>query len=173
MFALLAICLSLCPHPKLVEESVNNQLQENYAEKMLHLQCSDEAMFDELFFYVCPKFITHPHPTMASPSSTLTRYGVTANYVPTQQFFHSPLCDFCTIFCCKGGNPHLSIFISPCCVMNPGNVIFLFSFFLCCYSDTLEYGHHLEAVKDAYRLQLKLFLSEVANSSFLLAFEAS
>jgi hypothetical protein len=57
--------------------------------------------------------------------------------------------------------------------MNPGNVIFLFSFFLCCYSDTLEYGHHLEAVQDAYRLHLKLFLSEVANGSFSLAFEAS
>jgi hypothetical protein len=62
MYAFLVICLSLCPHPKLVEESVNNQLQENYAEKMLHMQCSDEAMFDELFFYACPKFITpSPH----------------------------------------------------------------------------------------------------------------
>lgn len=67
MFALLAICLSLCPHPKVVEESVNNQLHENYAEKMLHLQCSDEAMFDKLFFYVCPKFITPSPPNYGKP----------------------------------------------------------------------------------------------------------
>jgi hypothetical protein len=124
------------------------------------------------FSMPAPSSSPHPHPTMASPSSTLTRYGVTANYVPTHSsFIHH--CDFCTIFCYKGENLHLSIFVSPCCVMNPGNVIFLFSFFLCCYSDTLEYGHHLEAVQDAYRLQLKLFLSEVANGSFFLAFEAS
>jgi len=99
MYALLAICLSLCPHPELVEESVNNQLHENYAEKMLHMQCSDEAMFDELFFYACPKFITPSPPN----------YG-------------KPLINF---------------------------------------------------NQDAYRLHLKLFLSEVANGSFFLAFEAS
>ncbi len=67
MCALLAICLSLCPHPKLVEESVNNQLQENRAEKMLHMQCSDEAMFEELFFYACPKFITPSPPNYGKP----------------------------------------------------------------------------------------------------------
>jgi hypothetical protein len=67
MYALLAICLSLCPHPELVEESVNNQLHENYAEKMLHMQCSDEAMFDELFFYACPKFITPSPPNYGKP----------------------------------------------------------------------------------------------------------
>jgi hypothetical protein len=67
MYALLAICLSLCPHPKLAEESVYNQLQENYAEKMLHMQCSEEAMFDELFFYACPKFITPSPPNYGKP----------------------------------------------------------------------------------------------------------
>ncbi len=43
------------------------------------------------FSMPAPSSSPHPHPTMASPSSTLTRYGVTANYVPTQQFFHSSL----------------------------------------------------------------------------------
>jgi hypothetical protein len=61
MYALLAICLSLCPHPILVEESVNNQLQENYAEKMLHMQCSDEAMFEGMCFLfpnmLCRQFL--------------------------------------------------------------------------------------------------------------------
>ncbi len=49
----------------------------------------------------------------------------------------------------------------------PRKFLFLFSFFLCCYSNTLEYGHHLEAVQDAYRLQLKLFLSEVQQQQLL------
>jgi translation initiation factor 3 subunit L len=84
MYALLAICLSLCPHPKLVEESVNNQLQENYAEKMLHMQCSDEAICLMNYFSMpAPSSSPHPHTNMASPSSTSTRYGATANYVPT------------------------------------------------------------------------------------------
>lgn len=67
MYALLAICLSLCPHPKLVEENVNNQLREKYAEKMLRMQRSDEAMFDELFSYACPKFITPSPPNYDEP----------------------------------------------------------------------------------------------------------
>lgn len=67
MYALLAICLSLCPHPKLVEENVNNRLREKYAEKMLRMQRSDEAMFDELFSYACPKFITPSPPNYDEP----------------------------------------------------------------------------------------------------------
>ncbi|CAK9204550.1 unnamed protein product [Sphagnum troendelagicum] len=67
MYALLAISLSLCPHPKLVDENVNNQLREKYAEKMLRMQHSDEAMFDELFSYACPKFITPAPPNYDEP----------------------------------------------------------------------------------------------------------
>ncbi|KAJ7556493.1 hypothetical protein O6H91_05G085900 [Diphasiastrum complanatum] len=62
MYALLAICLSLCPHGKLVEENVNNQLREKYADKMQRMQRSDEALFDELFSFACPKFITPAPP---------------------------------------------------------------------------------------------------------------
>jgi translation initiation factor 3 subunit L len=61
MYALLAICLSLCPHPKLVEENVNNLLREKYAEKMLRMQPSEEAIFDELFFLFMPQ-VYHPIP---------------------------------------------------------------------------------------------------------------
>ncbi|KAI7755207.1 hypothetical protein M8C21_005558, partial [Ambrosia artemisiifolia] len=35
MYALLAICLSLCPQHKLVDETVNSQLREKYGEKIL------------------------------------------------------------------------------------------------------------------------------------------
>jgi translation initiation factor 3 subunit L len=92
MYALLAISLSFYPHPKLVEENVNNQLLEKYAKKMLCMQHNDEAMFDELFSYACPKFITPTppqlHPTIMSPLSTLTKYGVLVNHVLNHKFFH-------------------------------------------------------------------------------------
>eukprot|EP01018_Ginkgo_biloba_P001413 Gb_07559 [translate_table: standard] len=67
MYALLAICLSLCPQVKLVEENVNNQLREKYGEKMLRMQRSDEALYDELFSYACPKFITPSAPNYDEP----------------------------------------------------------------------------------------------------------
>eukprot|EP00245_Coleochaete_scutata_P009099 TRINITY_DN292_c0_g2_i1.p1 TRINITY_DN292_c0_g2~~TRINITY_DN292_c0_g2_i1.p1 ORF type:complete len:533 (-),score=111.36 TRINITY_DN292_c0_g2_i1:296-1894(-) len=62
IFALLAITLTLCPQVKLVEENVNNQLREKMGEKMQRLQRWDEATFDELFSYACPKFITPAPP---------------------------------------------------------------------------------------------------------------
>eukprot|EP00252_Welwitschia_mirabilis_P004000 TRINITY_DN1412_c0_g1_i1.p1 TRINITY_DN1412_c0_g1~~TRINITY_DN1412_c0_g1_i1.p1 ORF type:complete len:528 (+),score=66.80 TRINITY_DN1412_c0_g1_i1:200-1783(+) len=67
MYALLAICLSLCPHVKLVEENVNNQLREKYGEKMVRMQRGDEAVYDELFSYACPKFITPSVPNYEEP----------------------------------------------------------------------------------------------------------
>jgi translation initiation factor 3 subunit L len=67
MYALLAICLSLSPHGKLVEENVNNQLREKYADKMLRMQRSDETVCDELFSYACPKFITPSPPNYDEP----------------------------------------------------------------------------------------------------------
>lgn len=67
MYALLAICLSLCPQGKLVEENVNSQLREKHAEKMLRMQRSDEAVYDELFSFACPKFITPSAPNYDEP----------------------------------------------------------------------------------------------------------
>eukprot|EP00270_Netrium_digitus_P006937 TRINITY_DN2000_c0_g1_i1.p1 TRINITY_DN2000_c0_g1~~TRINITY_DN2000_c0_g1_i1.p1 ORF type:complete len:535 (-),score=145.97 TRINITY_DN2000_c0_g1_i1:198-1802(-) len=67
MYALLAICLSLCPHTKLVEESVNVQLREKNGEKMQRMQRGDETAYDELFSYACPKFITPAPPDYDAP----------------------------------------------------------------------------------------------------------
>ncbi|KAJ6818376.1 uncharacterized protein M6B38_405585 [Iris pallida] len=67
MYALLAICLSLCPQTKLIEENVSTQLKEKYNDKMLKMQrCDDEAftVYDELFSYACPKFITPSAPAL-------------------------------------------------------------------------------------------------------------
>ncbi|GBG84560.1 hypothetical protein CBR_g38842 [Chara braunii] len=67
MCALLAICLSLCPQAKLVEENIHNQLREKLGEKMLRMQRCDEATYDELFSYACPKFITPSAPNFDEP----------------------------------------------------------------------------------------------------------
>lgn len=70
MYALLAISLSLCPQVKLVEETVNSQLREKYGEKMARMQRYDDeafALYDELFSYACPKFITPSAPSFEEP----------------------------------------------------------------------------------------------------------
>ncbi|KAL0323841.1 UNVERIFIED_CONTAM: 8-hydroxygeraniol oxidoreductase [Sesamum calycinum] len=62
--------LSLCPQVKLVEETVNSQLREKYGEKMLRMQRYDDeafALYDELFSYACPKFITPAPPSYEEP----------------------------------------------------------------------------------------------------------
>lgn len=45
-----------------MEENVNSQLREKQGEKMLRMQRNDEAVFDELFSFACPKFITPSPP---------------------------------------------------------------------------------------------------------------
>ncbi|XP_047306769.1 eukaryotic translation initiation factor 3 subunit L [Impatiens glandulifera] len=70
MYALLTVSLSLCPQVKLVDETVNSQLREKYGEKMLRMQRYDEeafALYDELFSYACPKFITPSTPSFEEP----------------------------------------------------------------------------------------------------------
>ncbi|KAI3877731.1 hypothetical protein MKW98_020212 [Papaver atlanticum] len=70
MYALLALSLSLCPQVKLVAEDVNTQLREKYGEKMMRMQRYDDeayALYDELFSYACPKFITPSAPTFDEP----------------------------------------------------------------------------------------------------------
>ncbi|EPS61195.1 hypothetical protein M569_13603, partial [Genlisea aurea] len=70
MYALLAICLSLCPQGNLVDEIVNTQLREKYGEKMTRMQRYDDeafALYDELFSFACPKFITPSPPSFEEP----------------------------------------------------------------------------------------------------------
>eukprot|EP01118_Nematostelium_gracile_P019298 TRINITY_DN8905_c0_g1_i1.p1 TRINITY_DN8905_c0_g1~~TRINITY_DN8905_c0_g1_i1.p1 ORF type:complete len:493 (+),score=96.24 TRINITY_DN8905_c0_g1_i1:95-1573(+) len=55
MYGLLAICLSL--GPQRVDENVNTLLREKHGDKMIKMQRGDEAAFEELFNYACPKFV--------------------------------------------------------------------------------------------------------------------
>ncbi|XP_051129923.1 uncharacterized protein LOC127250602 [Andrographis paniculata] len=70
MYGLLAICLSLCPQLDLVDETVNTQLREKYGEKMIRMQKNDDdsfSLYDEIFSYACPKFITPSGPSYEEP----------------------------------------------------------------------------------------------------------
>ncbi|XVE53718.1 hypothetical protein DITRI_Ditri03aG0025000 [Diplodiscus trichospermus] len=51
MYALLAICLSLCPQVKLVEETVNSQLWEKYGEKMARMRRYDDEALQSMMSF--------------------------------------------------------------------------------------------------------------------------
>ncbi|XP_078428998.1 RNA polymerase I-associated factor PAF67 [Wolffia australiana] len=88
MYALLAICLSLCPQTKLVDESVLSQLKEKYNDKMLRMQRFDDeayGIYDELFSYACPKFITPSAPVYDEP---LTNYNQDAYRLQLKLFLY-------------------------------------------------------------------------------------
>lgn len=67
-----------------MDENVNNQLREKQGEKMLRMQRNDEAIYDDLFSFACPKFITPSPPNYDEP---LMNY----NQVETEQLFKSYL----------------------------------------------------------------------------------
>lgn len=94
MYALLAVCLLLCPQVKLVDEMVHAQLREKYGEKMLRMQRYDDeafSIYDELFSYACPKFIT--------PSAPSFEELVNYNQVTSRALFPSfCICSF--VFLC-------------------------------------------------------------------------
>uniref|UniRef100_A0A286Y4W8 PCI domain-containing protein n=1 Tax=Cavia porcellus TaxID=10141 RepID=A0A286Y4W8_CAVPO len=56
MHALLAIALTM--YPMWIEESIHLQLREKYGDKMLRMQEGDPQVYEELFSYSCPKFLS-------------------------------------------------------------------------------------------------------------------
>uniref|UniRef100_A0A8C0SXY6 PCI domain-containing protein n=1 Tax=Canis lupus familiaris TaxID=9615 RepID=A0A8C0SXY6_CANLF len=56
MHALLAIALTM--YPMRIDESIHLQLREKYGDKMLHMQKGDPQVYEELFSYSCPKFLS-------------------------------------------------------------------------------------------------------------------
>jgi len=63
MYALLAICISLCPQR--VDENVHATLRDKFGDKMQKMQRGEEPVFEELFAYACPKFINPASPPYA------------------------------------------------------------------------------------------------------------
>jgi len=68
MFALLAITAALCPASLAdLNETVLNLLQDKYGEKRQRMVLGDTGVYDELFSYACPKFITASPPNFDAP----------------------------------------------------------------------------------------------------------
>ncbi|KAM3351899.1 hypothetical protein ACQJBY_023646 [Aegilops geniculata] len=68
MYALLAICLSLCPQNNLVAEDVSTELKGKYGTEMEKMLRGDgQAHYDELFSLACPKFIAAWPPVLKEP----------------------------------------------------------------------------------------------------------
>ncbi|XP_076931877.1 uncharacterized protein LOC143597181 [Bidens hawaiensis] len=70
MYALLAICLSLCPQLQLIDENVNSRLMEKYGEKLARMQRYDDesiALYRELLSYAWPTFSTPFAPNSGEP----------------------------------------------------------------------------------------------------------
>ncbi|XP_076923889.1 uncharacterized protein LOC143586172 [Bidens hawaiensis] len=68
MYALLAICFSLCPQLQLIDENVYSRLMEKYGEKLARMQRSnDAALYRELLSYAWPTFSTPFAPNSGGP----------------------------------------------------------------------------------------------------------
>jgi translation initiation factor 3 subunit L len=69
LYALVAVCLSICPASvKFLDEGCAQVLREKYNDKMVKMAAGEVALYDELFSYACPKFITPCPPSFEDPS---------------------------------------------------------------------------------------------------------
>mmetsp|Transcript_35179 Transcript_35179/g.89048 ORF Transcript_35179/g.89048 Transcript_35179/m.89048 type:complete len:519 (-) Transcript_35179:279-1835(-) len=75
MYALLACVCALCPvAAKALDENVATQLRERNGEKMGRMARGDLPVYDELFSYACPKFITPAIDISASTNTSQAAY---------------------------------------------------------------------------------------------------
>lgn len=58
MYALLAVCIALCPTR--LDENVHSQLREKHGEQLYKMQKGEEALgiYADLFQFACPKFVS-------------------------------------------------------------------------------------------------------------------
>merc|ERR550539_355313 len=63
MYALLLLCVSLCP--RTIDESLDRYIRDKHGDKQHRLQRGDELCFEELFSYACPKFVSAALPADA------------------------------------------------------------------------------------------------------------
>ena len=58
-----------------VDEAVNSQLKERFQEKMTRLQKGEKKMFEDMFAYACPKFISPIPPDYDSLPENYNKVG--------------------------------------------------------------------------------------------------
>ncbi|KAG0296198.1 hypothetical protein BGZ96_009993 [Linnemannia gamsii] len=81
MYALLTMCVTLCPTR--LDENIHSQLREKYAEQSNKLTKPEEALqvFEELFLFACPKFISPNGPNLDDPEvMNLTPFDPVQHY---------------------------------------------------------------------------------------------
>ncbi|KAJ1569964.1 Eukaryotic translation initiation factor 3 subunit L, partial [Nowakowskiella sp. JEL0078] len=74
MYAMLAMCLALSPQR--IDENVQTLLKEKYGEQLTKMQKGEEGVpvFEELFSFACPKFISPVPPSFDSVPADTTKY---------------------------------------------------------------------------------------------------
>jgi len=73
MFALLAICLAICPQR--VEENIHTLLRDKYSDKMQRIQKGDTTAIEELFNSGCPKFVSPCPPNFNAQENDKSGYS--------------------------------------------------------------------------------------------------
>jgi len=68
MFNLLMLCLALSPQH--IDESLEKTIKDRFMDKQLRLQRGEHAIFEELFSYSCPKFVSPAPPNYDSLDTT-------------------------------------------------------------------------------------------------------
>ena len=58
-----------------VDEAVNSQLKERFQDKMTRLQKGEKKMFEDMFAYACPKFISPIPPDYDSLPENYNKVG--------------------------------------------------------------------------------------------------
>ncbi|KAK9386211.1 RNA polymerase I-associated factor PAF67-domain-containing protein [Lipomyces mesembrius] len=72
MYALLAICVALCPTR--LDDSIHTTLREKNGEQLARMQRGGEEslpVFEELFSFSCPKFMSHGPPDYDNPANNV------------------------------------------------------------------------------------------------------
>ncbi|KAJ8097335.1 RNA polymerase I-associated factor PAF67-domain-containing protein [Lipomyces tetrasporus] len=72
MYALLAICVALCPTR--LDDSIHTTLREKNGEQLARMQRGGEEslpVFEELFSFACPKFMSHGPPDYDNPANNI------------------------------------------------------------------------------------------------------
>ena len=65
-----------------VDEAVNSQLKERFQDKMTRLQKGEKKVFEDMFAYACPKFISPIPPDYDSLPENYNKVGGASLLVP-------------------------------------------------------------------------------------------
>jgi translation initiation factor 3 subunit L len=80
-----------------VDEAVNSQLKDRYQDKMTRLQKGEKKVYEDMFAYACPKFIS---PIPPDYDSLPENYNKVRGWIYMYAASLTPLCPFRAFWCC-------------------------------------------------------------------------